>query len=223
MEILTNFQKKFLDLFRESSLKEKFYWTGGTALSVLYLKHRFSYDLDFFSDKPFNYEELLSFIKNVKDKLGLPYVEAIKIFDRREFILHNKEKLRIEFAYYPYKQIKKRKLWKGIYVDSLDDIAANKFMSLFDRNDPKDLFDLYFLLTKKKYTLEKLIKLTHKKFGVKINKSTILGEIYKAVKNLEDLKPFIIAKNPKNKEKIINKIKKYFDKEANLFLKKFLL
>ena len=48
MEI-SSIQKKVLGLFKETPLKEKFYWTGGTLLSYLYLHHRQSNDLDFFS------------------------------------------------------------------------------------------------------------------------------------------------------------------------------
>jgi len=43
---------------------------------------------------------------------------------------------------------------KRVLVDSLEDIAANKIMALFDRNDPKDLVDLYFFLTKKNIKLK---------------------------------------------------------------------
>ncbi len=222
MEILTPLQKRVIDLFGKSPLKDKFYWTGGTALSYFYLRHRLSNDLDFFSDEPFIYEELAIFIKKLKDKLHLPYLEETKIFDRREFLLHNKEKLRLEFVYYPYPNIKKRKLWKEIYVDSLDDIAANKLISFFDRNDPKDLFDLYFLLTKKKYTTERLIKLTEKKFGIKLSKSAIFSEFYKTAKDLKELKPFILAKSPEEKQKIIKEINNYFIHQANKYLRKFL-
>ena len=45
--ILTPQQETILDIFAGSGLSEKFYWTGGTLLSHYYLKHRYSYDLDF--------------------------------------------------------------------------------------------------------------------------------------------------------------------------------
>ena len=34
------------------------------------------------------------------------------------------------------------------FVDSLDDMAANKTMAMIDRTEPKDAFDIYFILKK---------------------------------------------------------------------------
>ncbi len=68
MKELNSLQKQVLDLFSKSSLKNTFYWTGGTLLSFVYLKHRISNDLDFFSDKPFGYNQIIGFIKELKKK-----------------------------------------------------------------------------------------------------------------------------------------------------------
>ncbi len=222
MVVISPLQKKVLDSFSKSSLKNKFYWTGGTLLSFFYLHHRRSNDLDFFSDKPFTYNQIIGFVRDLKKKLNLLYIEEKKIYDRREFLLHDKQKLRIEFVYYPHPKIKKRKLWKGIFVDSLDDIAANKLMSHFDRNDPKDLFDLYFLLTKKEYKVEKLIKLTEKKFGIKFDKGAVFSETYKTMKDLNEIRPLILAKNSKQKQKIIKEIQDYFTNQSAGYLRQFL-
>jgi len=222
MTELTLLQKKVLDLFAKSSLKDKFYWTGGTLLSSYYLHHRRSSDLDFFTDKPFTYNQIISFIRKLKKELKLDQVEEKKIFDRQEFILHNKGKLRLEFVQYEHPKIKARKRWKGIIVDSLDDIAANKLISFLDRNDPKDLFDLYFLLTKKKYTIKKLIKLVEKKFGVSFKQSNVLSEIHKSTKELDNLKPLILAKSQKEKNKIIKEIQEYFSDLSNQYLQQVL-
>ena len=219
---LTLLQKKVLDLFAKSSLRDKFYWTGGTLLSNRYLHHRLSNDLDFFTDDPFSYNQVIGFIQKLKKDLKLPEVEEKKIYDRYEFILHNKGKLRLEFVQYEHPNLKTRERWKSITIDSLDDIATNKLMSLFDRNDPKDLFDLYFLLTKKNYTIEKLVKLVEKKFGVRFEKSGVLSEFHKSTKELDNLKPLILAKNQKEKESIIKKIQKYFSDLSNQYLKQVL-
>jgi predicted nucleotidyltransferase component of viral defense system len=221
MPEISSLQKRVLDLFAQSSLKKKFYWTGGTLLAFLYLHHRRSNDLDFFSDQPFTYNQIIGFIRSLKKKLKLPQIDEKKIFDRQEFLLYDKQKLRLEFVYYPHPRVKKRRLWKGIWVDSLPDIAANKLMSYFDRNDPKDLFDLYFLL-KKGYKVEKLIKLTEKKFGIKFNKGAVFSEAYKSLKDLNELKPLILAKNSRQKQKIIKEIQEYFTNQANKYLRQVL-
>lgn len=222
MTELTLLQKKVLDLFAKSSSRDKFYWTGGTLLSTRYLHHRLSNDLDFFTDDPFTYNQIIGFIQKLKKELKLPKVEEKKIHDRHEFILHNKGKLRLEFVQYEHPNLKTREQWKGIIIDSLDDIAANKLMSLFDRNDPKDLFDLYFLLTKKNYTIEKLVKLVEKKFGVRFEKSGVLSEFHKSIKELDNLKPVILAKSQKEKNRIIKQIQEYFSDLSNQYLKRIL-
>lgn len=217
MEIFA-IQKKVLGLFAQSDLRKRFYWTGGTALSFLYLHHRGSTDLDFFSDRPFTYEQIIPFIQELKKELKLSNIEQKKIFDRYEFFLYNKNKLRIEFAFYDFPKLKARKTWQGIEVDSLDDISANKTMAFFDRNDPKDLFDVYFLLTNKKYTPKKLLGLVKKKFGVEFLESSFWSQGYKGFDELSELKPLLLTKD----KDILEKIKRYFTVHSNKFLKSHL-
>ena len=212
-------QKRVLNLFSQSSLKDKFYWTGGTALAHLYLHHRRSHDLDFFSDNSFTYNQIIGFVRQLKKELNLPFIEEKKIYDRREFLLHNRERLRLEFVYYPHPGLKARRKINHIFVDSLDDIAANKLMAHFDRNDPKDLFDLYFLLTKKGYTAEKLIKLAEKKFGVGFNQGAVFSEAHKTMKDLQNLRPLLLVKTLKEKKKLIKEIQDYFVDRSNRYLR----
>ena len=49
--VLTEGQKAFLSHFGKSPLCKIFYLTGGTALAAFYLQHRFSDDLDFFTEE----------------------------------------------------------------------------------------------------------------------------------------------------------------------------
>ena len=59
--ILNSFQKKTLDVFKKTSLSKKFYLSGGTALAEVYLHHRYSEDLDFFTSEELNFNELEKF------------------------------------------------------------------------------------------------------------------------------------------------------------------
>ena len=63
--------------------------------------------LDFFSERPFSYEKVLKFINQIKKNLKFKKIEKKKIFDRYEFFLENKDKLRIEFVYFEHKIILK--------------------------------------------------------------------------------------------------------------------
>jgi len=218
MAEITSLQKKVLDLFSKFPLKNKFYWTGGTLLSFFYLHHRQSKDLDFFSDKPFDYNQIIGFIRNLKKQLKLKEIEEKKIFDRWEFFLHDKEELRMEFVFYDHPKIKSRKKWQGIFIDSLEDIAANKVIALFDRNDPKDLVDLYFLLVKNKFKVKTLLRLVEKKFGVKLTKGSFWSESFKSFKDLKKVSLLLITKTKKEKQKIINEIKDYFTSRSAEYL-----
>ncbi len=211
-------QKKVLDLFKQSNLNGKFYWTGGTMLSFVYLKHRLSVDLDFFSKTSFSYDDIIGFVNDLKSVLKLSKVEGKKIFDRYEFFLTNSENVRLEFIFYNFPALKPRRKWEGILIDSLDDIAANKTMAFFDRNEAKDLFDIYFLINKENFTPQKLLKLVENKFGVKFSEGNFWSESFKSFEKLDNLTPFLLVKNGNEKAEILNKIKKYFTKNSKRFL-----
>lgn len=215
--VLFPIQKKVLDLFKESDLNGRFYWTGGTMLSSVYLKHRLSVDLDFFSDEPFNYNDVTGFINNLKKSINALRVDEKKIHDRYEFFLRNSENVRLEFVFYNFPKQKLRKKWQGVFVDSLDDIAANKTMAFFDRNEVKDLFDVYFLIEKGKFTPQKLLKLVEEKFGVKFSEGSFWSNGFRFFDKLENLTPLL---ETKNKDEILPEIKDYFAKNSKRFLDK---
>ena len=222
---LTKNQKKTIELLANSLLKEKFYWTGGTLLAYHYFHHRFSEDLDFFTEKPFNFEEINPLVNQIKKECGFKKVNFKKVFERYEFFFKNKEPLRIEFVYYnsEKKTLKKRKKLLGVYIDSLEDLSANKTMAYFDRNEPKDLFDLYFILKKGKFSPKKLLKLTEKKFGVVFSQDSFWSESFKRIKNLSQIKPLIIAENERDKDKLLEKIKECFQQNSNKYLSNFII
>lgn len=220
---LTKAQKLALEVLAKSPLNEKFYWTGGTLLSSYYLHHRKSLDIDLFSEKPFAFEEINEFIQVLKEKGGFKKAEYQKIFDRFEFLLQNNETLRIEFVYYNHekKTLNKREKLLGVYIDSLEDVAANKIMAYFDRNEPKDLFDIYFLLTQKNILPETLLDLVSKKFGLEFSESLFWSESFKVFPLLHELKPFILEET--HKETLLKEIEAYFKEKSSEFLKKHLL
>lgn len=219
MPDLNENQTTLIKLFSLSPLVKKFYLTGGTALSAFYLHHRLSIDLDFFSDKPFSYNELTIFLNTIKEKFKLHEIAAVKIFDRWQFTIETKEPVKLEFVYFNHekKRLKPLKKHMDIFIDSLDDIAANKTLAYFDRNEPKDLFDLYYLINKGGFSVFRLLKLVHDKFGIKFSEFSFWGESTKSLKLLNSLKPFIIENNP---EMLIEKINLFFLEEGRKYLAK---
>ncbi len=214
---LTQLQKKVLALLRPSPLKEKFYWTGGTLLAAIYLHHRRSVDLDFFTDQPFVYEEVETFIESVKVACSVSRVEVKKIYDRWEFFLYNGEILRIEFVHYAHPRLKPQVPWNGIFIDDFEDIAANKLMAFFDRNEPKDLVDLYFMLKIKRKKITQLLKLVEKKFGVKFDEGSVWSEAHKHIRNLDTIIPLLNG-NIQQQQKTIDAIKQYFEQRSMKYL-----
>lgn len=217
---LTLAQKTVLEKLAHSKLREKFYWTGGTALTHFYLRHRLSNDIDLFSDQPFRYEEIFPLILEIKSALAVKKVEEKRIFDRWEFLLHLKDRteLRAEFVLYEFPKLKPRKKWSGIFVDSLDDMAANKTMAMIDRTEPKDAFDIYFILKKKYFSPEQLLKNIQRKFGVKFSLSTFWSESLKDAAAFDKLFPLLDGSRAE-REKLVKEITAYYEKKAAQFLK----
>lgn len=215
--LLTKDQIAALEEFKKNQiLSPLFYLTGGTALAEFYLQHRYSDDLDFFIEAEFPQIKIEKFIETLKIKLNAKFVSYKKIYDRRIFIFQfeNKPELKIEFSLYPFKQIEQPQNFDGVLVDSLEDIATNKLMAIIDRSEPKDFFDLYFLL-KNNFQLTELIENISKKFGFKIDLLTIGSELAK-VKHLDLLMVKSII-NVGNEE-----IKEFFEKQAEILRKNIL-
>lgn len=176
----TPIQKLIFDSFaKQKSLSEKFYFTGGTALSAIYLHHRESEDLDFFSEKDFENEAIIEFINSlapkIKAKPRVTLKERVRIF---EFFAKGKLLIKVDFAFYPYQRLKRGTILQGVSVDSLLDIGANKIMTIMQRTDVKDYVDLYFLL--KKDTFWDLLNHSQHKFNMEIDILLLAANFFRA-------------------------------------------
>ena len=180
-KILNSNQIKTLKAIGKTRLAQFYYWTGGTALAYRYLPVRLSEDLDFFSFNLETDENLLIELNKLKKDLNIKKINFTKDLNRQQFIFDfvKNGQLKLEFVFFPFKNLAKQAVDKsfGIKIDSLLDIATNKTLAAYQRNEPKDIFDLYFLLTVKKMKLADLIKNVDKKFEVKINQSDLEAKI----------------------------------------------
>jgi len=218
---LTDHQTAVIQALAESPLRHTFYWTGGTALAYFHLQHRFSYDVDLFSDQSIELSEVLPLIRDIARRCGLKKIEQKKIHDRWEFLLTNGSETRVEFVFYNFPHLKNKRIWKGVRIDSLDDMAANKTMALMERHEPKDIVDIYYLLTRKKYTVRRLLSLAQKKFGVVPSPYVFWGEGLRAARNLSKIRPMFFG-TPKEKESEITNISQCVEQRAALFVKESL-
>lgn len=194
-EILTPRQKKFLLLLsKNKSISKNFYLTGGTALAAYYLKHRYSEDLDFFSENEIDILSINVFLKEIKTAIGIKKIDFQQSFNRNLFFLHTaQEILKAEFTYFPFHQIEPPDKKYGIYVNSLMDIATDKTFTIVQNPRARDFIDLYYILkTNKNVSFEKLIKMARTKFDWHIDPIQLGTQLLKA-KEIKDL-PHMIKK-----------------------------
>lgn len=174
--ILNNFQKKIFSIIAKNTIIQRdFYFTGGTALSECYLHHRESVDLDFFSQFPFNRKIVDEIVSSLQES-GIKISSIHKIHDRYTFdaIGDNGMVCKLDFCHYNFPRLEKsQKAFDSIVVDSIRDILTNKWCTLFERNEAKDILDIACLV-KKWYmstadqSLEKIAKDLNKKFSLSV-------------------------------------------------------
>ncbi len=179
IQIITPEQEIILaGISKNPTISSRFYFTGGTALSSVYLKHRHSEDLDFFSYHRFEFREIADFLRNLgkihnfsfrTQTVGFAHFCFLKFKDNRE--------LKVDFSTYPYKQLENPLKNKYIPVDSLLDIAVNKLSLLSQRIEVKDFVDLYYLL--KDFSLWDLIHGVKMKFNMEIEPFLLASDFTK--------------------------------------------
>ncbi len=148
-----------------SKLEElnQFTFVGGSALSV-YLKHRISEDLDFFSwENELRNEVLLREIKNT-----FPKGFKIETLNKKQLNLKI-EDVKITFFANNWKELKKNeKLTGSINIAPIKLLTGMKINSLFLRAKFRDYYDLY-VINKEKYTVEQMYEII-KEYMPEINK-----------------------------------------------------
>lgn len=216
-KILSKTEIVFLQKIKENDfLKNNFYLTGGTALAAFYLNHRYSEDLDFFSENEFDVSELNAFFKGLKKQLGILKIDFQQSLNRNIFFLHfGNEVLRIEFTYFPFPRIERGRREYGIEIDSVLDIAVNKLFTIYQRSKARDYIDLYYLCTEKGFSITELIAMAKAKFdfhidplqlGTQFNKAKEVKDYPKMIKEIqhEAWKNFFIDEAKKFKKDILN-------------------
>lgn len=166
MEILTPLQIQTLQMIGQTSISKSFYLTGGTALAAYYLQHRYSVDLDFFTDDPTATARVPSAMKEVAQKLDIEiaFVRTLDTFLECFLRAPNGERVEMDFAVdTPYRlEPTQLDVTLNIQIDNLTDIACNKLSALFDRAEPKDFVDIYFLC-QEAFSFKDLVERTRQK------------------------------------------------------------
>jgi len=174
----------FDQITTENKLRKQFYFTGGTVLSSFYLQHRYSEDLDFFSENKFAENEILVMVSLWAKKYQFTFKSQLnEVVYMFYFTFKNKKILKVDFGYYPHKRVEKGKIIDGIEVDSLFDIAINKLATVNQRSSVKDFVDLYYLLDK--FTIWDLINGVKVKFQMELDHWILASDMMNVVEKFQ--------------------------------------
>lgn len=186
LTILTKTHLSFLELFGKQSFSKRFYLSGGTVLAGFYIPYRYSEDLDFFSEEEVQIDEITTFLRSIKGKLGFESFEYNTSFNRNLFFLKfPNNTLKLEFTYYPFKQLCNSKEALGIKIDSIEDIVVNKLFTIYQNPRSRDFMDLYMIIKKYHFAIEDLIKIAQVKFDWHVDPLK-LGAQFLLAKELKD-------------------------------------
>lgn len=147
-ELLYSLQDRVLK--RLKSVEHGFYLSGGTALSRGYYQHRYSEDLDFFvNDRP-EFElwrdRCLAALQAEAASANMELEIGLREERFGRAILKGAVALKLEFINdVPFRV---GNPWEHPILGPLDtkeNILANKLTAMVDREEPKDLADIYWL------------------------------------------------------------------------------
>ncbi len=164
---LAPWQDRALDVVARSRLGPEVVFGGGAALAALHLHHRASEDLDFFLTRelePAELAPLASALATAATRTDLEVVgpRASIVLSRRSGYFG-----RVDFAFYPFEPVGRRTRWRGLTVESIEDMTVNKLQAVLTRRQPRDFVDLYFLLREGPLRdLDELLGLVRAKFDV---------------------------------------------------------
>lgn len=140
---------------------------GGAALAALHLHHRTSEDLDFFATREIEPTELSPLAASLETGTTTTEVDVVGPRTSLTLVRRSRYVGRIDFAYYPFDPVGRRTRWRGLAVESLEDMTVNKLQAVLTRNQPRDFVDLYFLLREGPLRdLDGLLGLVRAKFDV---------------------------------------------------------
>ncbi|TSC93504.1 MAG: Uncharacterized protein CEN89_41 [Candidatus Berkelbacteria bacterium Licking1014_7] len=207
--MLTKPQKLALKIIFDSNLAKISAWGGGTALSEVYLHHRRSSDIDIILSQMPPLSDLTLLVKQIKSALRAGKVISYSKMNRFQYVfISAKTQLKLEFVFYPFVKLSRIKRWGNVRVESLFDMAASKTLASYQRHEPKDTVDMYFLL-KDKFPLAKLVKGVEKKFGETIDAAHLLAKLTDNLEKCLAIKPLLYKKFDKKT------VEKFFQQEFN--------
>lgn len=147
--ILTPHQSQVVDALQQCEEIIGWYtFTGGTALSEVYLQHRLSEDLDFFTRSPVMDHKINAFIDKTKASIGYTSYEKRVYSGLFMYTLTfpDGDRLKLDFNEYDFPPVERGTKLGTLDVDSIFDIAVNKLEAILSRAKSRDFVDLYLAI-----------------------------------------------------------------------------
>ncbi len=143
------------------ALESSFYLTGGTALHRFYYGARYSDDLDFFVTNDEKMNESFDEIIQELNILGYKVVVDVKA---RDFCRATVNKiLQLDFVNDRVYRYKTSNVVNGIKVDNKINILTNKVNTIINRDEEKDVFDLFCLAYHEDFNWGNIFDIVNKK------------------------------------------------------------
>lgn len=165
-------QLEVLKAIAPFATKRRFYLGGGTALAI-YLSHRRSLDLDWFT--PERLTDPMAFAQALRDA-GLLFSTG----QTAPGTLHGQiEEVRVSFMEFRYPLLSPLVHWQetGASLASLDDLACMKLSAIAQRGSKKDFYDVYALCSAHR-PLAQMLELYQRKFSVTDISPVLFGLVY---------------------------------------------
>lgn len=210
--ILSPNQFKLLEFSsKERSIANNFFLTGGTALVYFYFKHRFSEDLDFFSESELNISSILGWVKRASKDVKSARVEQQSLSSQEIFYFYFPDNsfVKIDFAYFPFEHIGEFKKFNSLKISSIEDITLNKLQAIITRKRSRDYLDLYYCLKELNWSIEQLKRNYQLKFGITLGLEQIVTSFANVVDSY-DLPRFLGNSNWKEVERFFLEVSAKF-------------
>jgi predicted nucleotidyltransferase component of viral defense system len=182
LEILDDGRRRLFE--KLASCSAGFILGGGTALA-LQLKHRKSFDFDFFSELPIQ----KSLLEKISHTLK---VKNVSIDTRSELTFFTQEEVKITFLHYSFKSIySPAALENGMFIFPTEQIAIHKSYTIGRRGEYRDYYDLFMILKHKYMNLGKIISDAKDTYGSIFDEKIFLEQLvyFKDMTNFEIIPP----------------------------------
>ncbi len=146
--LLTNIQKKVLEVFIQVPDQLHFYLTGGTALAEYYFGHRLSYDLDFFTGQEGLVQPFSRLLERTAETAGIELKVVRRFSSYTEYLASDGfEQVKIDLAQdSPFRFLAPVKSSQGFMINNAMDLFTDKLLAFYGRAEPRDAVDLFYIL-----------------------------------------------------------------------------